>query len=102
MEVLAQILVHVTQTPGLGGHAQEYRGVSLPFQPELSESQAGGCGSTEGLAQGNVVEEQVNYLKDTVSRGVWAGRWLMGGWRGRHVRGQPMGTRMLTKASTHP
>ena len=26
MEVLAQMSVHVTQTPGLGGHAQEYGG----------------------------------------------------------------------------
>ena len=49
-------------------------GVSLPFQLELPESQAGGWGSTEGLALGNVVEEQVNYLKDTVSRGIWATR----------------------------
>lgn len=102
MEVLTQMSVHVTQTFGLGGRAQEYSGVSLPFQLELPESQAGGWGSTEGLVWGNVVEEQANYLKDTVSRGVWVGRWLTGGWRGGHVQGQPMGTRMLTKASTHP
>lgn len=102
MEVLTQMSVRVTQTFGLGGHAQEYSGVSLPFQLELPESQAGGWGSTEGLVWGNVVEEQVNYLKDTVSRGIWVGRWLTGGWRGGHVQGQTMGTRMLTKASIHP
>lgn len=98
MEVLARVPVLASQAPEQGMP----RGACLPFKLELPENQAqGACGFAERWAWGKVwVEGQGNCWSICCAHGCWAARWPMGGWTVGHVRGQLMGTGLMTKAST--